>query len=113
MTLGAQGASCGLRRRRTRRFRAMAFNHLTCAAAQPDQNRQDLLEWLYLLDGRDDPSHDQHACYTGLYMKTVERLGREMLTSLERGFHSAELGETLEPMELTFECVLVPTPPAS
>ena len=31
------------------------------------QTRQELLEWLYELDGRHDPSHQSHALYTGLF----------------------------------------------
>lgn len=33
------------------------------------QNRQDLLEALYNIDGRDKPSHPQHGLLTGLWQK--------------------------------------------
>jgi hypothetical protein len=31
------------------------------------QTRHDLLEWLYELDGRHDPTHQSHGLYTGLF----------------------------------------------
>ena len=34
-----------------------------------DQSRVDLLEQLYVWDGRDDKSHPFHHTYTGLYEK--------------------------------------------
>lgn len=39
-----------------------------------EQRRQDYLDALYLLDGRDHPSHPAHATYTGLFIKHVETL---------------------------------------
>ena len=34
-----------------------------------DQNRADLLDKLYLWDGRDKKDHPLHGTYTGLYLK--------------------------------------------
>ena len=34
-----------------------------------DQNRADLMDKLYLWDGRDKKDHPYHSTYTGLYLK--------------------------------------------
>jgi hypothetical protein len=34
-----------------------------------DQNRVDLLNRLYVWDGRDNKDHPMHSTYTGLYLK--------------------------------------------
>lgn len=65
----------------------MAFSTQTCAVAQPDQNRQDLLDWLYVLDGRDNPEHEYHASYTALYLNYIETIGRWTLKGLENEWH--------------------------
>jgi hypothetical protein len=36
-----------------------------------EQRRQKYLESLYLLDGRDTPTHPRHATYTALYTERV------------------------------------------
>jgi len=33
------------------------------------QNRQDILDALYFIDGRDKPGHKLHSTYTGLFQK--------------------------------------------
>ena len=34
-------------------------------------NRVIALDWLARIDGRSDPNHPQHHCYTGLYQEFV------------------------------------------
>lgn len=41
------------------------MNKECCPVEQ--QIRQDLLDWLYVQDGREDPQHPLHALYTGLF----------------------------------------------
>lgn len=65
----------------------MPFNSQTCQAVQADQNRQDLLDWLYVLDGRDSPDHALHASYTGLYREYVELIGTWTLKGLANDWH--------------------------
>lgn len=51
-----------------------------------EQRRQDYLDALYLLDGRDDPKNPWHATYTGLFTQHVqviiERDMREVLAAI-------------------------------
>lgn len=53
---------------------------------QVEQRRQDYLDALYLLDGRDSKSHPRHATYTGLYTEhvsvLVDRDMREVLAAI-------------------------------
>ncbi len=35
------------------------------------RNRLILTDWIYRLDGRNDPNHPHHATYTGLYQEFV------------------------------------------
>lgn len=88
----------------------MAFSMPTCAAARPDQNRQDLLEWLYQLDGREDPAHPQHARYTGLYQAMAERLGRAQLAGLAQAWHELEVPPLGQPLLLRSEVAVQFTP---
>lgn len=50
------------------------------------QRRQDYLDALYLLDGRDNPTHPRHATYTALFTEhvqaLVERDMREVLAAI-------------------------------
>lgn len=39
-----------------------------------EQRRQNYLDALYILDGRDFPSHPLHATYTGLYTEHVAKV---------------------------------------
>lgn len=39
-----------------------------------EQRRQDYLDALYILDGRDFPNHPHHATYTGLYTEHVAQV---------------------------------------
>lgn len=39
-----------------------------------EQRRQDYLDALYLLDGRDSPDHPHHATYTGLFVEHLSVL---------------------------------------
>ena len=51
-----------------------------------EQRRQDYLDALYLLDGRDNPAHPHYATYTGLYIQhlstLVSRDMKEVLAAL-------------------------------
>lgn len=88
----------------------MAFSMRTCAAIQPDQNRQDLLDWLYHLDGRDADTHPQHAAYTGLYQAMAERLGRAQLAALAQAWHTLEEPAAGEPLRLPVALTLSRSP---
>lgn len=37
------------------------------------QVRQELIDWLYLQDERDNPSHPNHALYTGLFQAMQDK----------------------------------------
>ncbi|MGA1641113.1 MAG: hypothetical protein ACO4AL_12285 [Steroidobacteraceae bacterium] len=50
-------------------------------------NRAAILEWLYNLDGRQDPSHPQHSLYTGLADKYRYEFGTTVLECLTRCWH--------------------------
>lgn len=43
-----------------------------------DDNRQAFLEFLYHLDRRDDPGHEHHSTFTGLFEKYALRIGRKL-----------------------------------
>lgn len=51
-----------------------------------EQRRQNYLDALYLLDGRDAPDHPRHATYTGLFVEHVrvliERDMRDVLAAI-------------------------------
>lgn len=47
-----------------------------------DQNRADILDLMYEVDGRNDPSHPQHHTYTGLWEETCLAYGRQELQLL-------------------------------
>lgn len=47
------------------------------ARVQADQAKTDLLERLYVEDGRDRVGHPLHGCYTGLYQQMVDRMNVE------------------------------------
>jgi hypothetical protein len=50
-------------------------------------NRAALMEWLYHLDGRQEPSHPLHSLYTGLADKYRHEFGSVVLESLARTWH--------------------------
>jgi hypothetical protein len=50
-------------------------------------NRAALLEWLYHLDGRQDPAHPSHSLYTGLADKYRYEFGTAVLETLTRCWH--------------------------
>lgn len=50
-------------------------------------NRAALLEWLYHLDGRQDPAHPSHSLYTGLADKYRYEFGSVVLEALTRSWH--------------------------
>lgn len=72
----------------------------TGAAVQSDQNRQDVLEWLYHRDRRQDPGHPAHGTYTGLYQQSAAELGRLVLGALQE--HWQEL-DPQRPVDLKLE----------
>ena len=68
------------------------------AVVRDNQNRQALLEWLYSLDGRQEPSHPRHGVYTALYGDTLHALGRAALAALGEQWHQVsppQPGETV------------------
>jgi len=50
-------------------------------------NRAALMEWLYHLDGRQEPSHPLHSLYTGLADKYRYEFGSVVLETLARSWH--------------------------
>lgn len=87
---------------------AMAYSMRTCDAVQPDQNRQDFLDWLYVLDGRDQPGHPCHATYTGLYQAAVDAAGRCVLQGLQTGWHQQEIPSPREGLMVSVDLILRP-----
>lgn len=57
-----------------------------------DGNRQALLEVLYHLDGRNDPGHEHHSTFTGLFEKYALQVGRTLFHDAMR---TSELAEVL------------------
>jgi hypothetical protein len=56
-------------------------------ASQYGLNRAALLEWLYHLDGRQDPAHPSHSLYTGLADKYRYEFGTAVLETLAQCWH--------------------------
>lgn len=54
---------------------------------QYELNRAAVMEWLYCLDGRQEPTHPDHSLYTGLAGKYRLKLGSLALECLTRGWH--------------------------
>lgn len=64
-----------------------------------NENRVELLETLYELDGRDDPSHPHHHTYTGLMVAFDQALGRSITDLLlsTKGFQPKWLTGSFDP----------------
>jgi hypothetical protein len=59
----------------------------SCGAVQRDRNRVAVLEWLYEVDGRDQPGHPRAHTYTGLAQQYQALLGRWLLEELTEAWH--------------------------
>jgi hypothetical protein len=57
-------------------------------------NRSRFLEYLYRLDGRDDPGHTNHALYTGLMEEYRYLIGQQVVDDIVTRW--VELGPELE-----------------
>lgn len=83
----------------------MAGDALIPPESTPDYevNRSRFLEYLYQLDGRDNPDHPDHALYTGLAQEYRIVIGEQIIEHIVRNWealkddfhtHLAELKET-------------------
>lgn len=63
------------------RHTSMEGDALIPPGSTPDYevNRSRFLEYLYKLDGRDNPAHPDHALYTGLAMEYRVRIGQQIM----------------------------------
>jgi len=51
------------------KFFDIGFNSTGAQDVSAMQNREDMIQALYNIDGRDKPSHPQHGLLTGLWQK--------------------------------------------
>ena len=60
---------------------------------QLDQNRADFMEFLYELDGRDDPSHPYAKTYTGLHEAFALEIGFLTLKDIAADWHNYQIND--------------------
>ena len=74
-------------------------------------NRTHFLDYLYRLDGRDDPEHPRHAVYTGLMTEYRYRIGQQVIDELVTRWQELgpELNAHLDAMRLSMQPVCSPT----
>lgn len=80
----------------TPRTEAMEGNALIPPGSTPEHeiNRTRFLEYLYRLDGRDNPSHPNHALYSGLMQEYRYVIGQQVIDEIVTRW--SEIGPELE-----------------
>lgn len=74
-------------------------------------NRTRFLEYLYKLDGREDPAHPNHALYTGLMQEYRYIIGQQVIDDIVTRWKELgpELEEHLEALKTSMEPVCSPS----
>ena len=74
-------------------------------------NRTRFLEYLYKLDGREDPSHPNHALYTGLMQDYRYAIGQQVIDGIVTRWKELgpELEQRKEAMHITLELSCLPS----
>lgn len=60
---------------------------ITSPQCQPDQNRADYMEYLYMAHGRGSAELGRHGTYTGLYELHCEQIGKETVDQQIANWH--------------------------
>lgn len=91
----------------------MEGNALIAPGSTPEYevNRSRFLEYLYRLDGREDPSHPRHSLYTGLAEKYRYQLGQQVMDDIVTrwGEFAPDLEALLPALKDTQESACSPT----
>jgi hypothetical protein len=66
----------------------------TAERVRQDQNRADFMEYLFLMDGRDNPDHPYAFTYTGLFSSYAVALGTAALQDIQEEWHTFEFCES-------------------
>lgn len=74
-------------------------------------NRTRFLEYLYQVDGREDPTHPNHALYTGLAEECRQRIGQQVMDEIVTrwGEFEKELYDHLNAMRTSLQAECLPT----